>query len=251
MADSSAIDIQNVTVSYGLKPAIRNVTMQILPHQIVGIIGPNGAGKSTLLKAIVGLLPLDDGLITVFGKPLKEARRRVAYVPQKESVDWDFPVTVRDVVLMGRYGHLRILQRPRAEDGVVAMQVLGLVGMSDFENRHIRDLSGGQQQRVFLARALAQEADIMLLDEPFVGVDAATEQVVFDLMAQLKSEGKTLIVVNHDLSVVDHYDSLVMVNQRLVAFGPSKEVFNSERLRETYGGRLTILQETEQLIAVK
>jgi manganese/zinc/iron transport system ATP- binding protein len=246
-----ALDIQNVTVSYGAKPAIRNVTARIEPRHIVGIIGPNGAGKSTLLKAVMGLLPLDSGSITVFGQSLRQSRRRLAYVPQKESVDWDFPVTVRDVVLMGRFGHLRWYERPRPRDIQIAMNSLELVSMTEFENRHIRDLSGGQQQRVFLARALAQEADIMLLDEPFVGVDAATERAIFDLMDKLKDAGKTLVVVNHDLSVVERYDALIMLNQRLVAFGPTGEVFTPRYLHETYGGRLTILQQTEQALGGK
>jgi len=249
--DVPALDIQNVTVSYGSKPAIRNVTARIEPRQIVGIIGPNGAGKSTLLKAVLGLLPLDSGSVAVFGQSLNVSRRRLAYVPQKESVDWDFPATVRDVVLMGRFGHLRWFERPRARDVQIAMNSLELVGMTEFENRHIRDLSGGQQQRVFLARALAQEADIMLLDEPFVGVDAATERAIFDLMDRLKEAGKTLIVVNHDLSIVERYDALIMLNQRLVAFGPTTKVFTPRYLHETYGGRLTILQQTEEVIGGK
>ncbi len=246
-----ALEIQNVTVSYALKPAVRNVSLRIEPRQIVGIIGPNGAGKSTLLKAVMGLLPMDTGVVMVLGRPLAEARRLIAYVPQKESVDWDFPVAVRDVVLMGRFGQLGLFQRPTAADRRIAMEALEQVGMSALADRHIRDLSGGQQQRVFLARALTQRAEVLLLDEPFVGVDAATERVVFDLLAELKSAGKTLLVVNHDLSAVDEYDSLVMLNQRVVAFGPTKEVFVPEKLRETYGGQLTILQQAEQLLVVK
>lgn len=246
-----ALELQNVTISYGLKPAVRNVTLRIPPQQIIGIIGPNGAGKSTLLKGIMGLLPLDNGQVRVFGRPLNGSRRLLAYVPQKESVDWDFPVTVRDVVLMGRYAHLGLFQRPRRQDEEIASRALEEVGMTEFASRHIRDLSGGQQQRVFLARALAQESAVMLLDEPFVGVDAATEKAIFELMERLKKEGKTLVVVNHDLSVVEKYDALVMINQRLVAHGPTAEVFHSRTLHETYGGRLTILQQAEQLLVVK
>jgi len=249
--NAPALDIQNVTASYGSKPAIRNITARIEPRQIVGIIGPNGAGKSTLLKAVMGLLPLDSGSVAVFGQSLNGSRCHLAYVPQKESVDWDFPVTVRDVVLMGRFGHLRWFERPQSRDLQIAMNSLELVGMTEFEDRHIRDLSGGQQQRVFLARALAQEADIMLLDEPFVGVDAATEKAIFDLMDTLKDAGRTLVVVNHDLSVVERYDALIMLNQRLVAFGPTTKVFTPRYLHETYGGRLTILQQTDQQLVVK
>jgi manganese/zinc/iron transport system ATP- binding protein len=243
-----AIEVQNVSVSYHLKPAIRNVTLQIHTGQLVGVIGPNGAGKSTLLKAVVGLLPLDNGRVLIFGEPVEKMRARVAYVPQKEAIDWDFPVTVEDVVMMGRFGHLGIFQRPTARDREIVAESLRTVEMTELGRRHIRQLSGGQQQRVFVARALAQQADILLLDEPFVGIDAATEQTLFDLMRALKSQGKTVVVVNHDLSIVDRYDMLVMLNQRLVAAGPTQEVFNPKTLHETYGGRLTLLQQTEQLL---
>jgi manganese/zinc/iron transport system ATP- binding protein len=243
-----AIEAQNVSVSYRVKPAIRNISLRIEAGQLVGVIGPNGAGKSTLLKAIVGLLPLDSGRILIFGEPAAAMRRRVAYVPQKEAVDWDFPVTVEDVVMMGRFGHLGLLERPGRRDRRIVAEALATVEMTELAHRHIGELSGGQQQRVFVARALAQQAEILLLDEPFVGIDAATEQTLFELMRRLKSEGKTVVVVNHDLSIVERFDMLVMLNQRLVAAGPTAEVYTTQALHETYGGRLTLLQQAEQLM---
>jgi manganese/zinc/iron transport system ATP- binding protein len=211
----------------------------------VGVVGPNGAGKSTLLRAILGLIPLDSGSVEIGGRTIEQARQRVAYVPQTEAVDWDFPVTVLDVVLMGRYGRLGWFGRPGGADLDAARHAVELVGMSDYASRHIRQLSGGQQQRVFLARALCQSADILLLDEPFAGVDATTEQAIFDLIARLTSEGKTLVVVNHDLSVLDRFDSVLLLNQQVIAFGPTDEVVNDGNLRRTYGGRLTLLERAD------
>lgn len=242
---ASPIRARNVTVSYDGQPVLRSASFELPPGIMTGVVGPNGAGKSTLLKAILGLVPLDAGQIDIFGRPIDDQRNRVAYVPQKQSVDWEFPVTVFDVVLMGRYGRLGLIGRPSRADRDFALRALDKVGMSDFVKRHIRQLSGGQQQRVFLARALCQQADILLLDEPFGGVDAATEQAIFTLIDELTNAGKTVLVVNHDLSVLDRFDLVVLLNQRVVAFGPTAETATEENLRRAYGGRLSLLDKAE------
>ena len=239
------ISVRNVTVAYGQKPVLRSVSFDVPHGQLVGVVGPNGAGKSTLLRAILGLIPLDSGCVEIAGQPIGRCRNRIAYVPQTEAVDWDFPVTVLDVVLMGRYGRLGWFGRPGRADRKAAHEALAQVAMSDFEDRHIRQLSGGQQQRVFLARALCQHADVLLLDEPFSGVDAATELAIFDLIDRLTADGKTLLVVNHDLSVLDRFDSVLLLNQQVVALGPTAEVVTDENLRRTYGGRLTLLDRAD------
>ncbi|MCH7808447.1 MAG: metal ABC transporter ATP-binding protein [Planctomycetes bacterium] len=243
-----AIEIRGLTVSYGHRPVVRSVSVDIPSGRLTGVVGPNGAGKSTLLKAVLGLIVPESGSIRIFGKPVEAFRHRIAYVPQTEAVDWDFPVSVMDVVLMGRYGHLGWFGRPKLADREVAREALTMVSMQDYASRHIRQLSGGQQQRVFLARALCQQADILLLDEPFSGVDAATEQAIFDLMDRLTSEGKTLVVVNHDLSVLNRFDSILLLNQQVVAFGPTEEVVTDRNLRRTYGGRLTLLDRADAVL---
>jgi len=246
---NTVIEILNLTISYNKKPAVRGVELKIPSGYIVGIIGPNGAGKSTLLKGILGLVSKDNGNILINGGSVVSNLRKISYIPQKESFDWDFPVVVYDVVMMGRYPHLSLFGRPGQTDHDKVIDALQKVDMLDFKDRQIRYLSGGQQQRIFLARSLAQEAEILLLDEPFVGVDAATERAIFQLMKNLKDEGKTILVVHHDLAKVQEYfDYVIMINQRLVAFGPTKEVFIPEYLNKTYGGRLTILQKSEQLV---
>jgi manganese/zinc/iron transport system ATP- binding protein len=210
----------------------------------VGIVGPNGAGKSTLIKAAMGMLPLSSGWVKVFGEPVKKNLTRIGYVPQRESVDWDFPVSVKDVVLMGRYGHLGLFKRPTKRDRDIAHECLDKVKMLPYANRQISNLSGGQQQRVFLARALAQESDLYFMDEPFAGVDAATESAIVTLLHELRNKGKTLLVVHHDLPTArDYFDTLLLLNMRVVAFGRTEEVFTHELLQKTYGGRLTILSE--------
>ena len=243
-----AIQIRGLTVSYGQRPVLRSISVDMPSGRLIGVVGPNGAGKSTLLKAVLGLIVPESGSIQIFAKPLGTYRHRIAYVPQTEAVDWDFPVSVMDVVLMGRYGRLGWFGRPKAADRDVARESLTMVGMEDYASRHIRQLSGGQQQRVFLARALCQQADILLLDEPFSGVDAATEQAIFDLIDRLTSEGKTLVVVNHDLSVLDRFDFILLLNQQVVAFGPTSEVINDRNLRRTYGGRLTLLDRADAVL---
>lgn len=243
------IEVHDLTVSYHHKPVLWGIDFSIPNSKIISIVGPNGAGKSTLLKSIMGLLPLASGYIKIFGEPLAKKRSVIAYVPQREEVDWDFPVNVLDVVLMGRYGRLPFFRRMRKEDIDVAMESLRQVGMQDFSKRQISQLSGGQQQRVFIARALAQQASIYLMDEPFAGVDAATEGAIVELFQKLKQEGRTVVCVHHDLhTVIEYFDWTVLVNLRLVACGPTSEVFTAENLNTTYGGRLGLLAEiTEKL----
>lgn len=245
-----ALEVHDLTVSYHRKPVLWNIDLAVPEGKLVGIIGPNGAGKSTLIKAIMGLLPLSSGWVQVYGRPIEEQRQRIAYVPQRESVDWTFPVTAIDVVLMGRYGHLRWWQRIGRADRERARHCLDRVGMLPYAHRQISNLSGGQQQRVFLARALAQESQIYLMDEPFTGVDAATEAAIVTIMRELREAGKTVLVVNHDLQTArDYFDMLILVNMRLVAFGPTEEVYTPELLQKTYGGRLTILADVADAVA--
>ncbi|MEX0776644.1 MAG: metal ABC transporter ATP-binding protein [Phycisphaeraceae bacterium] len=239
------LTVRHLTVSYEARPVLRSVSFSVPRGELVGIVGPNGAGKSTLLKAILGLLKPDTGQVLIFGQPIQTCRHRVAYVPQTEAVDWDFPVTVAEVVLMGRYSHMGLFRRPSRSDRDDAAHALELVGMTEFANRHIRHLSGGQQQRVFIARALCQHADVLLLDEPFTGVDAATEQAIFTLINELRAQGRTLLVVNHDLSVLEKFGMLMLLNQRIVAFGPVKQVLTDENLKRTYGGRLSLLERAD------
>ena len=246
------LEIHDLTVAYHKRPVLWGVDVEVPAGQLVGVIGPNGAGKSTLIKAAMGLLPVSSGWVKVFGRPVKDNLRRVGYVPQRESVDWDFPVSVMDVVLMGRYGHLGLFKRPRNEDREVARECLEKVKMLPYADRQISNLSGGQQQRVFLARALAQESDLYFMDEPFAGVDAATEAAIVTILQELKEQGKTLLVVHHDLPTAKTYfDSLLLLNMRVVAFGPTEEVFNYDLLQSTYGGRLTILSEVADAVGAK
>ncbi|MFM8363936.1 MAG: metal ABC transporter ATP-binding protein [Verrucomicrobiota bacterium] len=243
------LEVHDLTVSYRKKPVLYGVDLSVPTGSLTGIIGPNGAGKSTFVKAVSGILPLDSGWVKIFGGTYRENCRRVGYVPQRESVDWDFPVNVRDVVLMGRYGRLRLGQRPGKADREAAAACLEQVGMLAYADRQIGNLSGGQRQRVFLARALAQESDLYLMDEPFAGVDAATEEAIVEILRGLKSRGKTILVVHHDLSTVrEYYDRVILLNMRLVAAGPTGEVFTPELIQKTYGGRLTLLSEVAQAL---
>ncbi len=244
-ADAAAVavlDVHDVTVTYHRKPVLWDIDLTVREPCLVGIVGPNGAGKSTLLKAILGLVPLATGEVTLLGRPAREQRRLVGYVPQRESVDWDFPVSVLDVVLMGTYGRLGWFRRPGRREQEWAMECLRRVGLADLAHRQIGQLSGGQQQRTFLARALAQRAEVYFMDEPLAGVDAATEQVVFELLRELRTAGKAVFVVHHDLRTVPQYfDCVALLNQRLVAFGPTASTFTAENLQQAYGGRLSIL----------
>lgn len=243
----SPLAINGLSVAYQKKPVLRNVTFEVTEGELVGVIGPNGAGKSTLMKAALGLIPSISGEVLVYGKTYKEQRKLIGYVPQRESVDWDFPTNALDVVLMGRYGHLSWFRRPGAKDKEIALECLRKVGMADFADRQISQLSGGQQQRVFLARALAQDAKLYFMDEPFAGVDAATEKAIITLLQELKLQGKTVIVVHHDLATVqDYFDSVLLLNVELQAFGSTASTFTQEHLQRTYGGRLAFLDRSLQ-----
>ena len=248
-AENPVVEIHDLTVSYHKKPVLWDIDLFLPQSNVIGIIGPNGAGKSTLLKAMMGLVPPDSGYIKFFDKTLDEVRKSVSYVPQKDSVDWDFPASVLDVVLMGRYARLGLFQRPKKEDKEKAMACLCKVGLEPLAQRQIAQLSGGQQQRLFLARALAQEAELYLMDEPFVGVDAATEKVIVNLLKEMARGGKTIVVVHHDLqSALNYFDWCVLLNMRAVASGPTQEVLTPALLQEAYGGKLTVLSQIGDLL---
>jgi manganese/zinc/iron transport system ATP- binding protein len=236
--DPAAIEVTDLTVAYGEKPVLWDVDVEIPQGTLTAIVGPNGAGKTTLIRAILGLVEPAAGRTLVLGSAYEANRRRVGYVPQRGSVDWDFPTDVLDVVLMGRYGHLGWLRRPGRADREAALDALRRVEMDAFAHRQISQLSGGQQQRVFLARALVQDADLYLMDEPFQGVDATTERTIVELLRELRSRGKTIVAVHHDLQTVpEYFDRVVLLNVRLVASGTVEEAFTEEALRKTYGGR--------------
>jgi manganese/zinc/iron transport system ATP- binding protein len=240
----AALTVRDLTVAYHRKPVVWDIDLEIPTGKLVGIIGPNGAGKSTLIKACLDLIPKTSGEVTLFGAPYAKQFKRVGYVPQRESVDWDFPVSVLDVVAMGTYGQLGWFRRVNKRSKALAMQALERVGLEDYAQRQISQLSGGQQQRTFLARALVQDADIYFMDEPFAGVDAATERAIVALLKDLQSHGKTCLVVHHDLATVPQYfDWTILLNMRVVASGPTAEVFHNENLRKTYGGKLSLLSE--------
>ena len=237
-----ALEVDNLTVSYDRGPVVRQVDFAVDPGDLVGIVGPNGAGKSTMIKAMVGAHEPDSGTINVFGDTGKAATRRITYVPQRGEVDWDFPVTVRDVVVQGRYGHMGLLGRFSREHREIVDESLQMVGIRELEDRQIGELSGGQKQRVFLARALAQQGDVYLLDEPFVGVDAATEKAIVDVLRRLRDEGRAVLVVHHDLSTIrEYFDKVLLMNVDLIGYGPTDEVFTEALLQRAYGGRLTVL----------
>jgi manganese/zinc/iron transport system ATP- binding protein len=240
---TTPVSIRQLSVAYHRKPVLRDIQYSSPEGACIGIIGPNGAGKSTLLKAILSLLPITSGEVLIYGKPYHQQRHLVGYVPQRESVDWDFPTNALDVVTMGRYGKLGWFKRPKKEDRDFAMECLYKVGMDSFAKRQISQLSGGQQQRVFLARALAQDAQIYFMDEPFVGVDAATEKAIVQVLHELKEQRKTVFVVHHDLqTVLEYFDTVLLLNLFLVAAGPTSSVFTPENLQKTYGGRLQFIK---------
>ncbi|WP_108260411.1 metal ABC transporter ATP-binding protein [Mangrovicoccus ximenensis] len=242
--------VRGLTVSYGGKPAVFSVDAAFHAGSMTAIIGPNGAGKSTFLKAALGIVPAVSGSVTAYGRPLAAARARIAYVPQRASVDWDFPARVLDVVLMGLYRKLGLLRPVSRADRAFAMDCLARVGMEGFADRQIGQLSGGQQQRVFLARALAQKADLYLLDEPFAGVDAATERAIIEVLKGLKAEGRTVVAVHHDLATVaDYFDRVLLLNVRRIAEGTLDEAFTAETLQAAYGGRLA-MAHLDRLAAV-
>jgi manganese/iron transport system ATP-binding protein/manganese/zinc/iron transport system ATP- binding protein len=245
-----AIEVEHLTISYHSKPALLDVSISIEKDQLVGVIGPNGAGKSTFIKAVLGFIKPDIGTVRINGLNVQRTKGRVAYVPQRGAVDWDFPVTVREVALMGRYQEIPWYSSPAKDDYEITEEALRMVRMQDFAGRQIGELSGGQQQRVFLARALAQGSDILLLDEPFAGVDAATERAILEVLERAKKAGKTLVVVHHDLSTAaEYFDKLILIKQRMYAYGTPEQVLNEELLSKIYEGRLrvfgNVLQQKE------
>ena len=241
--DSQAISVTDLTVAYQDKPVLWDVDLEVPAGILLAIVGPNGAGKTTLIKAMLGLVTPAAGQVLIYGRPYAERRRLVGYVPQRGSVDWDFPTSVLDVVMMGRYGSLGWIRRPGHQEHTAGMEALEKVGMRLYADRQISQLSGGQQQRVFLARALVQDAQIYLMDEPFQGVDATTERAIVILLQELRKEGKTVVVVHHDLQTVpEYFDWVTLLNVRRVASGPVEQVFNEQNLRQTYGGRVAFLR---------
>jgi manganese/zinc/iron transport system ATP- binding protein len=246
----SPLSIHAMTVAYHRRPVLWDVDLDIPRGSLVGVVGPNGAGKSTLIKAAIDLVPKLSGRVRIYGKAYPRQRRIVGYVPQRESVDWEFPVTALDVVCMGLYdklGWCRPVSRAARERGMAGLEE---VGLADFAHRQISNLSGGQQQRTFLARALVQEAELYLMDEPFAAVDAATEQSIIELLRGLKQAGRTAVVVHHDLQTVkDYFDHVLLLNTRVVAFGPTESVFTPENLQATYGGKLTLLEHASEALS--
>jgi len=247
---SSPLSVHDMTVAYHRKPVLWDVDFDVPEGKLIGIIGPNGAGKSTLLKACLNLIPMTSGRVLFYGKPYRRQRRLVGYVPQRETVDWDFPVNALDVVTMGRYGQIGWCRPVSRRHREAAMAALDRVDMADYAHRQISQLSGGQQQRVFLARALAQDAAVYLMDEPMAGVDAATEKVIVRILQDLRKAGRSVLVVHHHLdSVRGFFDWVLLLNMRIVAFGPTDTVFTPENLHKTYGGKLTLLDEAAQAVA--
>ncbi len=237
--EASPLCVRDLTVVYRERPALWDVDLQIPAGQLCAIVGPNGAGKSTLIKAVLGLVPIASGQVRFFGQGLAQARKRIGYVPQRGSVDWDFPTHVLDVVVMGLYGKLGWFRRPGKPEREAALRCLEQVSLTEFAERQISQLSGGQQQRVFLARALAQDAELYFMDEPFAGVDAVTEEAILKVLHELKQQGKTVVVVHHDLQTVrDYFDHLTLLNVQVIASGPMDETFTPENLKQTYGKRM-------------
>ncbi len=244
-----AVEVHDLTVAYHTQPVLWDVDVSLPPGKLIAIVGPNGAGKSTLLKAVLGLVKPITGWVKIFGQPYDLRRSWVGYVPQRESVDWDFPTHALDVVTMGLYGGLGWWRRPGRQHREKALACLDKVGIRDLAKRQISQLSGGQQQRVFLARALAQEARLYLMDEPFAGVDATTEHAILTLLQELRASGRTVVAVHHDLqTVADYFDHVVLLNMRLVAAGPVSTTFTTENLQRTYGGRLTVLTQAAEAL---
>jgi len=248
----AALSIHDLTVAYRGRPVLWDIDLDVPRGSLVGLVGPNGAGKSTLLRAVMEMVPRLSGEIRLLGKPLRDARRSIAYVPQRESVDWDFPVRVIDVVTMGLYGRIGWFRPVRRSHRAQALSALERVGMADLAERQISQLSGGQQQRTFLARALVQDAELSLLDEPLAAVDAATEEAIVAILRELRSRGRTMLVVHHDLPTAPlYFDRVILLNQRVIAEGPTAEVFTEANLQRTYGGSLTILSDAANALGAR
>ena len=244
---NTIIEAHNLTVLYGRKPALWNIDFELPDKQVIGIMGPNGSGKSTLLKAIMGVVEPTSGFTKVYDDELINVRDKISYVPQRQDIDWDFPANVWDIVAMGRFQKRGLFKKLTTEDKEIVTDSLEKVNMLGYAKRQISQLSGGQQQRVFLARAIAQQGDLFLMDEPFAGVDIATEEMIISLLKTMKDAGKTLVIVHHDLHTAQSYfDHLVLLNTRLIASGPTSEVFTDKILTDTYGGRLTTISKISQ-----
>jgi manganese/zinc/iron transport system ATP- binding protein len=250
LPEEAPLWVNDLTVAYHRKPVLWDIDLTLPEGRLIAVVGPNGAGKSTFIKAVLGLVPRASGSVTIYGESYETQRHLVGYVPQRESVDWDFPVNALDVVAMGLYRRIGWFRPVGRSHRQTALGALEKVGMANFAKRQISQLSGGQQQRVFLARALAQDAQLYLMDEPFAGVDVATERAIIALLKELKAAGKTCVVVHHDLQTVPTYfDHVVLLNMRLVAAGPVDTVFNEENVKKTYGGRLTLLSQALDEVA--
>ncbi len=248
-AGQPAVQLAHVTVAYGARVVLQDITLELPSARIIGLIGPNGAGKTTLLRSIVGAQRVLEGTVRVLGAAADAVRQRVAYVPQRRDVDWSFPLSVLDVVLMGRYGKLGLLRRPSKQDRELALDALKQVGLAKRQACQIGELSGGQQQRVFLARALVQDADLMLLDEPFNGIDTTTQSVIFDLLCEQRQRGRTVLLSTHDLhSVEQNCDQLVALNRRIIAFGPVDQVFTAPVLQSTFGSQVAVVGDGQTVV---
>ena len=239
----TSLEVKDLTVSYSNKIALTDFNFSMENGKLVGIIGPNGSGKSTLMKAVLNLTAKDSGEVQINEKSLEEVRENIAYIPQRSNIDWDFPILVRDTVLLGTYPKLGLFKRPKAKEKKIAEEALKKVGMEDFADKQIGELSGGQQQRVFLARSLAQDADIFFMDEPFVGIDIHSEEIIINILKELRDQGKTLFVIHHDLTKVeDYFDELILVNKELVASGAVSDVFTPELMERTFNAPLNVLE---------
>lgn len=240
---NNVIEVEDMTVAYQTKPVLWDIDLSIPKGVLMAIVGPNGAGKSTLIKSMLDLIKPISGSVLFNGRPYSSQRKHIGYVPQRGSVDWDFPTTVLDVVLMGRYGHIGWFKRPKSLDKKLALEALKKVGIDDFASRQISQLSGGQQQRVFLARALIQDADLYFMDEPFQGVDAKTERAIIDLLKEMRDKGKTVVVVHHDLQTVpEYFDWVTLLNTQIIASGPVSDVFTEANLKKAYRSTGTVLK---------
>lgn len=244
MSYDSAIAVDNLGVCYRTVEALRDISLNLVPGKVTGVFGPNGAGKSTLVKAMLGLIPANSGTVSYDGQPIQHHLDKIAYVPQRSQIDWTYPVTVWDVVMMGRVrktGWFRRFSNVSRRQGMAALEQ---VQMSAYKNRPIGQLSGGQQQRVFLARSLAQEAKVFFFDEPFVGVDQKTEDIIFNIFHRLAAEGKIVVVVNHDLGEsITNFDQLILLNKELIAVGDRQQVLKDENLQRAYGGKVMFFSE--------
>jgi ABC-type Mn2+/Zn2+ transport system ATPase subunit len=246
-----ALEIDSLSVYYNNLQAIKDISFQADFGKLIGIIGPNGAGKSTLIKGVLGLEKSKSNRVKVFGEAINKVRKQIAYVPQRNQIDWDFPVLVEDVVMMGRFVHLPWYKRPSTKDKEIVSTSLEEVGMSEYRGRQIGELSGGQQQRVFIARALAQQADLFFLDEPFVGIDVTSEDIIINILRNLRHNGKTVFVVHHDLSKVeDYFDQIMIINKELVSFGDVYDVFHPENLSKAYQGKIKLFKDNDKMLVV-